>query len=92
MKRTLRKHKRWNQWELVKLLFHGTTRTDPKEIYESEYGIDFRFSREGLYGKGTYFADNSNYSNQYAFHCTGQPNTRQMFMCFVCVGEFKSLA
>jgi len=34
----------------MKHLFHGTSKTDPALIFESENGFDHRFSRPGLYG------------------------------------------
>ena len=52
-----------------KLLFHGTRGTDPKEIVESDMGIDFRYSsqdRNLLWGKGAYFAVNASYSDNYS--------------------------
>ena len=69
----------------MKLLFHGTKQTEPEKIYSGEYGLDNRFSREGMYGNGIYFANNSKYSNMYR----SQMNTGefQMFFCFVNVGE-----
>lgn len=45
--------------QLIKLMFHGSARGDPKVIYESEDGLDIRFARQGMYGVGIYFADNS---------------------------------
>ena len=53
--------------QIIKLLFHGTSKTDPKEIYESDEGLDIRFSKFGMYGQGIYFADNSRYSHKYAY-------------------------
>ena len=58
-------------WDLVKLMFHGSTGTDPKLIYESEYGLDNRYSKPGMYGTGIYFADNSSYSFNYQYNLDG---------------------
>ena len=33
--------------------------------------MDIRFSNAGAYGNGTYFANNSLYSNTYAYHIPG---------------------
>lgn len=52
---------------MMKHLFHGTRATDPKLIYGTEDGLDIRFSKEGAYGTGIYFANNSLYSSNYAF-------------------------
>ena len=41
----------------LRLLFHGTSNTDPSVIYDSEEGFDFRFAKEqGMFGTGIYFA------------------------------------
>lgn len=44
------------------LLFHGTSKTHPSLIYNSEEGIDRRYTQRALYGHGSYFAINSGYS------------------------------
>ena len=53
--------------DLVKHLFHGSKHTEPQLIYASEEGLDIRYANEGIYGRGIYFADNSQYSDKYAF-------------------------
>lgn len=70
----------------MKHLFHGTRAADPKLIYASEDGLDFRFSNAGAYGNGIYFANNSQYSSNYAYQV---PGTQQwvMFVCLVLVGD-----
>ena len=50
------------------LLFHGTRETQPELIYKGCEGFDMRFSEEGFWGRGNYFAVNSSYSHNYAFH------------------------
>ena len=70
-----------------KLLFHGTSKTDPKVIVESVKGIDFRYSKQErclLWGKGAYFALNASYSNQYS-HRSGKD--RQMLLVRVLTGR-----
>jgi hypothetical protein len=49
--------------DMVKHLFHGSKHTEPQLIYASEEGLDIRFANEGIYGRGIYFADNSQYSD-----------------------------
>ena len=51
------------------LAFHGTTNTKPSEIYSSEEGFDMRFSRDGLFGRGNYFALNAVYSYRRYAYC-----------------------
>ena len=48
-------------------LFHGSSSTAPEEIYKSEEGFDMRFSRQGMWGQGNYFAENAQYSSSYAY-------------------------
>ena len=67
LKRTLKKHPEKNQWDMVKLLFHGSGQTPPVDIYASEYGLDNRYAKDGFYGKVIYFANNIAYSHNYAY-------------------------
>ena len=71
-----------------KHLFHGTRDTPPEKVYRSEKGVDFRFSREGLFGTGSYFAVNASYSDSYAYTLTeGISYEKQIFICKVLTGE-----
>lgn len=72
--------------DLVKHLFHGTKDSEPSKVYQSEEGLDMRFSKDGLNGFGVYFADNSKYSHDYAHKIQGS-NYKQMFLCLVLTGE-----
>jgi len=58
---------------LMRLLFHGTRETNPEIIYKGEEGFDFRFSKEGMFGKGIYFAEDPAYSHNYAYKVTAEP-------------------
>jgi len=51
---------------MVKHLFHGTRQNQPFNVYASEDGLDMRYSANGANGYGIYFANNSQYSHQYA--------------------------
>jgi hypothetical protein len=64
--RMLKKYPHLQIDDIVKHLFHGSRETDPALIYGTETGLDFRFSNSGMYGRGIYFADNSQYSSNYA--------------------------
>ena len=70
-----------------KHLFHGTRKTEPEKVFRSEKGVDFRFSREGLWGTGSYFAANASYSDAYAYSTPGGINEKQMFICQVLTGD-----
>lgn len=66
------------------LLFHGTRANDPQLIYKGDEGFDMRFSSEGMWGKGNYFAVNSSYSHYYAFTANG---VQRMFAAYVLTGN-----
>lgn len=66
-----------------KYLFHGTSCNDPRLIYESEFGFDFRRSKGGRWGHATYFSEDASYSNRYA-HCTG--DYKQILLAKVLTG------
>lgn len=68
-----------------KLLFHGTRDTDPKDIYKGDSSFDVKFSRDGMWGKGIYFAVNASYSNTYA-HSVRGTNMKKLLVAFVLTG------
>ncbi len=70
-KRMLKKYPQKEISDILKHLFHGSRGTDPKLIYGSEDGLDIRFSNAGAYGNGIYFANNSQYSSNYAWAIPG---------------------
>ena len=67
------------------LLFHGTRQNKPELIYGGDEGFDKHCSREGLWGKGNYFAVNSLYSNSYAFRASS--GVKKMFAAWVLTGN-----
>ena len=69
-----------------KLLFHGSRTNDPKLIYEGDASFDMRFSHNGVWGHGNYFAANASYSNSYAFE-TSTRETRKMLAAWVLTGH-----
>ena len=69
-----------------KLLWHGTSQTDPSMIINSEDGLDHRFSAKGFYGTGIYGAERAEYSDKgYAYKCPGKVNghakCKQILLC-----------
>ena len=66
-------------------LFHGTRSNPPNYIYESEEGFDMRYSREGMWGLGNYFAENANYASCFAYKTTD--GVLQLFLVKVLVGD-----
>lgn len=66
-RRMLRKYPNRKTTYLMKHLFHGCNQTDPKLIWQSEDGLDIRFANSGALGQGIYFANNSAYSNSFAY-------------------------
>ena len=67
-----------------RMLYHGTRNTTPKKIYEGDSGFDMRYSREGMWGKGNYFAAKSAYSVDYS-HKT-RDDYHQMLVARVLTG------
>ena len=67
-------------------LFHGTREIPPEKVIKSEKGIDFRYSRQGLWGEGSYFAVNASYSDNYSHSLPGTQG-KQMLICKVLTGE-----
>jgi hypothetical protein len=67
------------------LVWHGTRSTPPDDIYDTDEGFDFRFAQAGMWGKGSYFAVNSSYSDNYAYQETNGYKT--MFLAKVCLGD-----
>ncbi len=68
-----------------KKLFHGTSGTPPDKIYNSEKGFDPRLASRGMWGEGTYFAVNADYSaSGYAYSCS---TGKQIFLALVLTGE-----
>ena len=62
--------KRKNGYESPEiLLFHGTSKTNPEQVYLSEEGFDPRFSSllRNTYGQAVYFSDSSQYSGGFAY-------------------------
>ena len=68
-----------------KSLFHGTRGTDPKEIYKGDSSFDTKFSQQGMWGKGNYFAVNASYADSYA-HSVSGTNMRKLLVAFVLTG------
>ena len=68
-----------------RLLFHGTRSIAPRDIYDGSDGFDMRFSKEGLWGKALYFAQDSSYSDAYKYARSDVDS--QMFLAEVCIGD-----
>lgn len=66
------------------LLFHGTSQIQPELIYKGDEGFDMRFSADGMWGRGNYFAVNSAYSHNYAYNHNG---VFKMFAASVLTGN-----
>jgi sacsin len=66
-----------------KFLFHGTRFNKPELIYKGDSSFDMRFSHNGMWGHGNYFAVNASYSNSYSFDNGGY---RQMLVANVLTG------
>ena len=72
-----------------KMLYHGTRGRAPEQIYEGDSGFDIRYSRDGLWGRGNYFAVKSVYSLDYSH--TTKDGYQQMLVARVLTGaSFRS--
>jgi O-acetyl-ADP-ribose deacetylase (regulator of RNase III) len=85
-----------NQREIIELknngnpnemhLFHGTRNNPPENIYKDEVGFDMRYSAQGSWGRGCYFAYNASYSGGgYEYQLSS--GKKQMFFARVAVGD-----
>jgi hypothetical protein len=75
-----------------KLLWHGTSSTNPTDVLRSEDGLDHRFSAKGFYGTGIYGAEKASYSHSYTYRVgtvDSKPDCRQMLLCKFVLGEHK---
>jgi hypothetical protein len=52
--------------ENCKFLWHGTRHTNLKQLYEGEEGFDIKYSNDGMWGRGLYFAENASYNRGYS--------------------------
>jgi len=71
----------------TRLLWHGTNKTEPHFVYNSEKGFMIQYASAGYWGTGTYFAERACYSHFYAYNVKEHPGYRQLFLAEVIVGE-----
>ena len=69
-----------------RLLKHGTRETAPEDVAACEVGLDFRYSRAGLFGKGAYCAEDAAYVDK-SFAYRRNPAAPQMFLVRVAAGS-----
>ena len=75
-----------------KLLFHGTSKTPPNKIWQSEDGFDMRYCHQGMWGIGSYFAEKASYSDKYAYkYMANLVQLREMLVASVLTGNSKRL-
>eukprot|EP00002_Diphylleia_rotans_P030588 TRINITY_DN62_c0_g2_i1.p1 TRINITY_DN62_c0_g2~~TRINITY_DN62_c0_g2_i1.p1 ORF type:complete len:1139 (+),score=268.25 TRINITY_DN62_c0_g2_i1:618-4034(+) len=74
----------------TKLLFHGTGKNTPSLVYDdpNNKGFTMQYCESGMWGRGTYFAQNASYSVGYSFAGT---SGRQMFLAEVITGDHAAL-
>jgi hypothetical protein len=64
---------------------HGTRTTDPVAIISGEVGLDCRYGASGIYGRGTYLAEDAAYSARgYAYK--ESPTAHKMLLVRVAAG------
>lgn len=64
---------------------HGTNLTDPVAIISGEIGLDFRYCEKGLFGRGTYLAEDAAYSAR-LFAYKESPTAHKMLLVRVAAG------
>lgn len=79
------------------LLWHGTGNVDPAMIYrDCQHGFMMQFADAGLWGRGLYFAEHSDYSDLYSYaphqaaytdRPGGDDDEREMFLATLLVGN-----
>ena len=69
-----------------KLLFHGTSSTDPALIYNGEFGFDMRFCSNGMWGIAIYFAEFASFCDQH-YPYKNSLGYKQVFLARVAIGN-----
>ena len=75
--------------ENVNELWHGTRNSKPSLFYKGEEGFDIKYSNQGMWGKGIYFAENASYSLNYSYKHSN--NVKGMFFALVNLGRVADL-
>ena len=70
----------------VKQLWHGCGNTDSSQISDGEQGFDNRYSEDGMYGYGNYFAIHANYSVSGSYCKDEGNNTKGLFLAKLLIG------
>ena len=70
-----------------RLLFHGTSKTNPKTIVSHPDSFMKDYSAQGYYGKGLYFAELARYSNAGYSYIIEGTNQNQLLVCSVICGN-----
>ena len=79
-------------------VWHGTSSLEPSAIYDDRQdGFMMQFSKQGMWGRGIYFAQRSSYSHSYAHkpvwdqknrpRSDGKDDEREMFLAKLLVGD-----
>ena len=89
----------WNQKNRVmehtggianeELMLHGTSSTHPDIVCLGVHGLDPRYSSEGRYGRGTYFAEDTSYSHNYFKH-RADDGSLQIIVALVVKGNVET--
>jgi len=67
---------------MIKMLFHGTKRTDPKVIYDGTEGFNPKYSSKGVWGRGIYFSSSASFSCKRYAH-----SNRDVILACVITGK-----
>ena len=68
-----------------KMLYHGTSKTNPQEIFKGREGFNLNYSPGGMWGIANYFAVNASYSDKYSYKIAD--GHKQMIYARVMIGD-----
>ena len=68
-----------------KMLYHGTSKTNPQEIFKGREGFNLNYSPGGMWGIANYFAVNASYSDNYSYQTAD--GHKQMIYARVMIGD-----
>jgi hypothetical protein len=71
----------------MKRLWHGFRNAKSEDITDGEEGFDSRYSRDGAFGIGVYFAIKASYSCGVSYRKAEADGTFSIFQAFVLVGD-----
>ncbi|RYE85294.1 MAG: hypothetical protein EOO65_00690, partial [Methanosarcinales archaeon] len=72
-------------------LKHGTGKTDTEMVCKCEVGLDFRYSERGMFGRGSYSAEDACYCDDRGYRHMLPDGTAQLLLVRVAAGTIKAM-